>query len=148
MPFRRLAITALAASAFLPLSASAQDAQVVKGPFRGTMVCQKAPVAADILRVPFDLRIDDKNVQFARPLLNWTGTRVLGSELGTGTIEADGKIHISATWSMRGIEYRTDYSGNITPKGGTLMGTQSWQGGRGATGSRTCVAAVVPAPQG
>jgi hypothetical protein len=120
---------------------------MLKGPFRGTMVCEKAPVATDILRAPFDLRMDGKSVAYARPLFNWNGTRVVGSELGNGAIESDGTVRLTSAWSTAGIDYRTEYSGSLTPKGGTLMGTQSWHG-RGATGSRTCVVAVVPAPRG
>ena len=148
MRFRRLVLTALAASCFLPLTASAQDTQTIKGPYRGTLVCEKMPASPDILRVPFDLKVDDKNVQYARPIFNWNGQRVLGSELGNGTIDADGKVHLTSTWSIGGIAYRADYSGTLTAKGGALVGTQSWQGGRGNGSSRTCVAAVVPAPQG
>ena len=98
--------------------------------------------------MPFDVRVDDKTVQYARPLFNWNGTRVLGSELGAGAIEADGRVHLAAMWSMRGIDYRTEYDGTLTAKGGTLMGTQSWHGNRAGTGSRTCSIAIVPAPQG
>ncbi len=148
MPFHRLVITPLAACTLLPLMASAQDAQVTKGPFRGVMVCEKMPYSPDILRVPLDLRIDDKAVQYARPIFNWNGARVLGSELGNGTLEADGKIRLAATWAIRGVDYRAEYNGTLTATGGTLSGTQSWRGGRGANGSRSCNIAVVPAPQG
>jgi len=149
MPFHRLAITALAATAFLPLSASAQDAQAIKGPFRGMMVCEKMPTSPDILRVPFDLVVDNTNVRYARPIFNWNGRRVLGSELGNGTLDGDGKIRLVSGLRIGGVTYRTEYNGTLTAKGGTLTGTQSWQGGRGGKGSsRTCVAAVVPAPQG
>lgn len=148
MPFHRLAITALAATALLPLSASAQDAQAIKGPFRGVMVCEKMPDSPDILRVPFDLKIDDKTVQYARPIFNWNGARVLGSELGNGALDGAGKIRLAATWAIRGIDYRAEYDGTLTATGGTLIGTQSWRGGRAAGGSRTCSVAVVAAPQG
>ena len=81
----------------------------------------------------------------------WIGVvaaRVLGSELGTGTLDGDGKVRLAATWAFRGIEYRAEYNGTLGASGGTLSGTQYWRGGRGASGSRTCSIAVVPAPQG
>ena len=148
MRFHRLVLTALAASALLPLVASAQDTQAAKGAFRGVMVCEKMPASPDILRVPFDLRVDDKAVQYARPILDWNGGQVLGSEFGGGTLDGEGKIRLASTWSIRGLDYRAEYAGTLTAKGGTLIGTQSWQGGRGASGSRACSIAVVPAPQG
>jgi hypothetical protein len=36
-----------------------------------------------------------------------------------------------------------DYSGTLTPSGGTFMGTQTWHSARGLNGSRTCTAALV-----
>jgi hypothetical protein len=150
MHFHRLAITALTATSLLPVAASAQspNPQPVSGAFRGMLVCEKIPASPDILRVPFDLKVDGGNVQYARPIFNWNGQRVLGSELGNGTLGSDGKIHLAAAWSIRGVSYRTEYTGTLTATGGTLTGTQSWQGGRGSGSSRTCNAAVVPAPQG
>ncbi len=112
------------------------------------MVCEKMPDSPDILRVPFDLTIDDKSVQYARPIFNWNGAHVLGSELGTGLLGDDGKLHIAAAWVIRGVDYRAGYDGALTATGGTLTGTQSWRSGRRAGGSRTCSIAVVPAPQG
>jgi hypothetical protein len=41
-----------------------------------------------------------------------------------------------------------DYSGTLTPSGGTLTGTQTWTGPQNTTpASRACAAALVPAPQ-
>ena len=62
--------------------------------YGGMIVCEKAPGAADILRVPLDLVIRGDDVQFARPLFNLDGTQVLGSELGAGSADASGKTHI------------------------------------------------------
>jgi hypothetical protein len=148
MRYRRLVVTALAATSLLTLGASAQDTQAVKGPFRGTMVCEKMPASPDILRVPFDLKVDNSDVQYARPVFDWNGRRVLASELGNGTIDSGGKVHLAASWTIGGVDYRAEYDGTLTAKGGTRVGTQSWRGGRGDGSSRTCAIAVVPAPQG
>jgi hypothetical protein len=110
-------------------------------------VCEKAPLAADILRVPLDFTVKNGNVQFARPLFSLNGQRVLGSELGSGTVDQDGKIHVVSSYSLRGVTYQGDYSGMLTASAGTLIGTQSWVVPNGGSGSRTCVAAVVPAPR-
>jgi hypothetical protein len=111
--------------------------------YRGTFVCEKAPGSADILKVPADLAIRGDQVQFARPLFNLRGTRVLGSEMGAGSIDPSGTVHLTSTWSIRGITVRGDYRGTLTQSGGALTGTQSWRGLDGAGHSRTCQVALV-----
>ena len=49
-----------------------------------------------LLRTPLDLIDQRNNVQFARPSFNLNGTRVLGNELDTGTIDANGKLHLTS----------------------------------------------------
>src|SRR5262249_20803791 len=105
--------------------------------------CQKLGAGRGILRIPVDLVIRNGNVEFARPLLNWNGTRVIGNEMASGTIDPESKIHLTSTWYNGGIVFHADYSGSLTPSGGTLMGTQTWRSARGVTGSRTCTAALV-----
>ncbi len=143
------ALAALAATAFVSASAGAQSPAGLAGKYRGMYVCEKLPMTRDILRAPLDLVIRDSNVQFARPLFNLDGTRVLGSELGTGTIDGDGRLHLTSQWSYLGNTAQGDYSGTLTPTGGTLTGTQTWRGPDGAAPiSRTCTAALVPASTG
>ncbi|MBV8117393.1 MAG: hypothetical protein JOZ01_05420 [Candidatus Eremiobacteraeota bacterium] len=119
------------------------------GTYRGMYVCQKigaagggAAAGTNVLRAPLDLTIRDGNVLFARPLFNWNATRVVGSEIASGTVDRDGKLHATSAWE-NGVAFRGDYSGTLTPNGGTFMETQSWRGGRFRGGSRTCTAAVV-----
>ena len=135
------ATTALAA----PSSEPSSD-QAVRGPYRGTYVCQSLGAGRGILRVPIDLVIRNGNVEFARPLLNWNGTRIIGNEMASGTTDADSKIHLTSTWYNGGIIFHADYSGTLTPTGGTLTGTQTWHSPRGLNGSRTCTAALVQLP--
>jgi len=135
-------LAAMAAIGLSPIGARAQD---LAGVYRGMFVCEKVPGAVDILHVPVDMKLRGDNIQFARPLFNLQGTRVLGSELGDGKIEPAGKVHLTSEWQFRGIEVHGDYSGMLTPAGGTLTGTQSWQGPDGEARSRTCQVAVVPA---
>lgn len=152
-----LALTALTAAALTSASAGAQtpqpqtqqqqtQTQSLANAYRGMFVCEKVPGAADILHVPLDMAIRGDNVQFARPLFNLSGTRVLGSELGTGTIDPGGKLHLTSEWNVRGITVRGDYSGMLTATGGTLTGMQSWRSPQGDERSRTCQVALVPAP--
>jgi hypothetical protein len=123
---------------------SQSSAQSLANAYRGMLVCEKLPNAADILHVPFDLAVRGDQVQFARPLFNLDGTRVLGSELGAGSVDADGKVHVTSTWDVGGTTIKGDYSGMLTASSGTLSGTQSWRGPEGDARSRTCQVALVP----
>ena len=79
-----------------------------------------------IFRVPIDLVIRNGNVEFARPLLNWNATRVIGNEMASGTIDADGKVELTSTWYNSGAIFHAAYSGTLTPSGRTFIGTQTW----------------------
>jgi hypothetical protein len=136
---------AFASSLFAALGTFAPrvSAQSLEGPFRGMYVCQKLQASPDILRAPIDLVVHGGNVEFARPLFNWDGTRVVGTEMASGTIDPDGKLHLRSNWVNRDVNFEADYSGTLTPTGGTFSGTQTWHSANGITGSRTCTAAVV-----
>lgn len=150
---------AISLGAMLPDTgpASAQDfspqsqkqSQTFATAYRGMIVCEKRQAAADILRVPIDLAIHDNQVFYARPLFDPNGMRVLGSEIGTGSVDSTGKLHLTATWNFRGLVTQADYSGSLTPSGGTLTGTQSWRGpgDNSGSGSRACHIALVAASE-
>jgi hypothetical protein len=109
-------------------------------------VCEKLPTTRDILLAPIDLVIKGDNVQFARPLFNLNGTRVVGTEMATGTINSEGQLHLTSEWTFLGNTANGDYSGNLTKTGGTMMGKQTWTGSGGAAPVvRTCTVALVPA---
>ena len=101
-------------------------AQSLDGAYRGTLVCEKVKGLPGILRVPLDMSVHAGNVQFARPTFNLKGTRVTGSELGSGTVETDGKLHLASAWVFGNIGFEGDYAGTLTGSGGTLSGKQSW----------------------
>src|SRR5262249_33874371 len=114
------------------------------GPYRGMDVCQtKEGAGPGILRVPVDLVIRDGAVEIDPPLVNWNGTRLIGNEMAYGTTDPEGKIHLTSTWYNGGILFHAEYSGTLTPSGGTFTGTQTWHSPRGLNGSRTCTAALV-----
>jgi hypothetical protein len=122
-------------------------AQSFDGTFRGTLICEKVPAATDMLSAPLDMNIRGGSVLLARPLFNLNGTRVIGSELGTGTIDPQGKLHLTSNWYRFGVTFDADYSGTLTKTSGTFSGTQSWRDGRNNRGKRNCVAAFLLAPQ-
>jgi hypothetical protein len=144
MHSRIFILSALAVGSALSTSA---EAQTLDGAYRGTIVCEKIKATPDMLRAPLDLAVRGGNVAFARPTFNLDGTRVTGSELGTGTVDNDGKIHLTSAWFRAGVSLQADYSGTLTAAGGTLSGKQSWRGPQDNTGSRNCTAALVPAPK-
>lgn len=126
-----------------PALAAPTGEQAVRGPYRGAYVCQTKVGVPGIFRIPIDLVIRNGNVEFSRPLLNWNATRVIGNEMASGTIDADGKVHLTSTWYNGGAVFHAEYRGTLTPSGGTFMGTQTWHSARGLNGSRTCTAAFV-----
>ena len=144
MHFRTLTLTLVVVMLqFVPVA----RAQSFDGAFRGTLVCEKVPATADMLTAPLDISIRGSSVQFARPLFNLNGTRVIGSELGTGTIDAEGKLHLTSTWYRFGVSVETDYNGSVTKTGGTFSGIQTWRDGRNNNGKRNCTAAFLLAPK-
>jgi len=145
MHFRTLTLTAVVV--VMLQSISVARAQSFDGTFRGSLVCEKMPATADMLSAPLDMNIRGSNVQFARPLFNLDGTRVIGSELGTGTIDPQGNLHLKSNWYRFGVTFDADYSGALTKTGGTFSGTQSWRDGKNNSGKRACTAALVLAPQ-
>jgi hypothetical protein len=141
-------IFALVALAAWPLASVAANAQALEGKFRGEYVCEKLPTTRDILHVPIDLQVQGNAVRFARPLFNLGGTRVVGNELGAGTIDGDGRVHLTSEWTFLGNAAQGDYRGTLTSTGGTLTGTQTWSGPQGtAPLTRICTVALVRAPK-
>jgi hypothetical protein len=141
------------ATAFLLMTAGATAfaapvyADSLDGAYRGSYVCEKTQATQGILRVPIDVLVTSKDVRFGRPLFNLRGTRVTGTELASGTVDDAGKLHLASDYVVLGFAVHGDYEGTIGAHGGTFTGTQSWQWPDGRRGSRTCVAALVPAPK-
>jgi hypothetical protein len=120
--------------------------QAVEGKFRGMYVCERLPTTRDTLRAPLDLEVKGESAHFARPLYNLDGSRVVGNELAGSKIDANGRLHLTSRWSYLGNTSNAEYSGTLTPTGGTLLGTQTWTGpGGGEPVRRTRTVAVVPA---
>jgi hypothetical protein len=111
------------------------------GAYRGMIVCDKLKQAADILRAPFDMIVTGKNAIFARPVFNLRGTLVVGTELGTGSIDEHGALTLKSDWSLGKGSYRGAYSGAINGKTGTLAGTQAWKSPENGEETRSCTVA-------
>jgi hypothetical protein len=142
----RLATLMLSLTVAMPAITGPVRAQSLDGPYRGTYVCEKMRASPDILRAPIDLVVSGTSIRFGRPLFNWDGSRVVGTEMASGTIDGDGKVNLTSEWFFRGFTTQGAYTGTLTASGGTLTGTQSWHGPDSDNGSRACTAAFVAAP--
>lgn len=143
MSRKTVGIVVLAVAAIVSLPALAA-AETFEGAYRGTIVCEKLSTSPFMLRAPFDITITGKTVVAARPIFNRQGTRVVGSEIATGTVGDDGKIQLVSNWKGGRTSYQGNYGGTLDTKGGTLTGTQAWTMPEGQQ-SRACTAAVIQA---
>jgi hypothetical protein len=131
-----------------PTSAPAQSEQALPSPqsldgnYQGMLVCEQMPYAKGPLRAPLDINVSSGNAKFARPIFTLDGSRVTGSEIGNGSLDVGGKLHLVSSWITNGTTGQANYDGVVTPKGGTLIGIQTWTLG-GETHARQCFAAVV-----
>src|SRR5215470_18844771 len=127
-----------------PSEPARPQAQSLEGNYQGTLVCGQMPYAPGPLRAPLDINISGTSAKFARPIFTLDGNRVIGSEVGGGTLDGEGKVHLVSSWVAGNAMAQAAYDGTLTVKGGTLTGTQSWVLG-GEPHTRQCFAAVVKA---
>ena len=114
-------------AAAIPILSSPAGAEALDGAYRGMIVCNKLKQSPDILRAPFDMIVSGKTAIFARPVFNRLGTLVVGTELGTGTIDDSGALTLKSSWSLGKGSYQGSYSGSLAGTTGTLAGTQAWK---------------------
>jgi hypothetical protein len=122
--------------------------QTVEGGYRGSMVCEHLPGTLGILRAPLDIIVSGTTVVAARPIFNRDGSRVVGSEIATGTVNSDGTLHLSSSWAAGGGSFNGTYSGTLNATGGTLTGTEAWVRSPefGGNATRTCYGAYIRSP--
>jgi hypothetical protein len=137
----RLTIAALTFTAGVCGSGFAA-ADPLDGAYRGMIVCEKLQTSPFMLRAPFDIVITGKTAVAARPIFNLRGTRVVGSEIATGTVGEDGAVKLTSTWKSGGSSYQGSYGGTLNGKSGTLTGTQAWTMPQGQQ-TRACTVALV-----
>jgi hypothetical protein len=142
----------LAAMGFLllisaPGAAVAQQPSI-EGAYRGSIVCELLAGSAGILRAPLDIVVSGTNVVAARPVFNRDGTRVVGSEIATGTVNADGTLHLTSSWTAAAASFKGTYNGTLNATGGTVTGNQAWirSPAYGGNVSRACYGAFVRSP--
>ncbi len=143
----------LAAAGFLiliaaPAAGVAQQA-ATEGPYRGSIVCEQLSGTAGILRGPLDIVVAGTTVIAARPVFNRNGSRVVGSEIATGTVNPDGTLHLTSSWTSAAASFKGSYNGTLGATGGTITGSQEWKRSASNSGntSRPCYGAFVRAPK-
>jgi hypothetical protein len=131
-----------------PGAGFAQQQQSVEGAYRGSMVCERLAGTSGILRAPLDIVVSGTTVIAARPIFNRNGTRVVASEIATGTVNADGTLHLASSWPAALASFKGTYDGTLKASGGTITGTEAWTRlpANGGNVSRTCYGAYVRAP--
>lgn len=124
--------------------------QSIEGAYRGNIICEHLPGTAGILRAPLDMVVSGTTVVAARPIFNRDGTRVVGSEIATGTANSDGTLRLTSSWAAAGASFKGTYNGTLNATGGTITGTEEWarSPANGGSASRTCYGAYVRGPMG
>ena len=126
------------------MSVGQASADTLDGAYRGTIVCEKMKNSQFMLQAPFDVTVSGKSVIAARPIFNLKGTRVVASEIATGTLADDGTVRLVSNWKGAGSSFQGNYGGALTDKGAALTGTQAWTTADGAQ-TRACTVAIIQA---
>ena len=137
----RAAAAGFAVALFSPAFVHAQT-PALDGHYQGMFVCEKLPVTPMVLRAPLDIIVTGADVRFARPMFNPEGNRVLGTEMASGTLGADGKVLFTSKGTTVNATFQGSYGGTLSPSGGTLTGTQVFTTPNGSR-TRNCHAAFV-----
>jgi hypothetical protein len=100
------------------------------GKWSGDITCARLSFTTGTVKVPMSMTVSDNKATYNREVLNHDGSRVVGTEEGSGTVAPDGAISIAATWksATEGARYNytASYSGKLTGGQGKLSGTQVW----------------------
>ena len=125
--------------AALPLvGASPASAQSFDGRWSGTISCAKLSFTPAMLNTPIAVTVRGGRAQFSRTVLSPDGRLKVGTETGSGSVDASGATSLSGGWRGRADSYQSSYSGRLSAAGGTLSGTQLWQTGDGQRHNRDC----------
>lgn len=94
--------------------------------FDVAMSCDKLPWTVGPLHQLASVRVQGGQVEFTRIIRDPKGSgQVIGTEIGKGTYDRNGRMVIDSTWGGRN-NYTVRYEGTVTAKGGTMRGDQKW----------------------
>lgn len=117
-------------------------AQSLDGTWKGQITCAKLSFTKGTQKVPITMTVAGEKASYERQVYNRDNSQVVGTEEGSGTIEKNGEIKLSATW--KGIKenphwtYTGAYSGSIKGRSANLSGTQVWKSVDGKSEDRKC----------
>src|SRR5262249_42612488 len=131
----------IAGIAVLCVTAAGASAQSPNGKWSGEIRCDKLSFTKGTMKTAFNVTVADGKVTYSRAVYNATGSRVVGTEEGSATVEADGTIKLSAVWKSADANphytYTATHNGTLRGAGGALKGTQIWSFD-GKTENRAC----------
>ena len=141
----RILFLAAAAASCLVLQTPRTLAQSFDGKWTGTISCAKLSFTKGALKVAMDMTVSGTSATYAREVLNADGSRIVGTEEGTGKVATDGKLDLTATWKSADerprYTYTASYSGTLSGRSGAIRGTQVWSFD-GKTENRSCSIAL------
>jgi hypothetical protein len=123
--------------AFGPSLRFVANAQVLNGAYKGTFDCAKLPWTKGPQHVAIEVDVADGKASYSRSVYNSDNSAVVGTETGTGSVDADGAIRLTGGWHGKRDGYEGIYTGKLTAAGGSLRGTQNWNY-EGKNYSREC----------
>jgi hypothetical protein len=112
-------VLVLSVASALPASAQGND-----GTWKGQITCAKLSFTKGTQKVPMTMTVAGDKATYERQVWNPDKTAVVGTEAGSGTVDASGAIKLSATW--KGVKenprwtYTASYSGAIKGKSANL----------------------------
>jgi hypothetical protein len=134
-----MSVCLAAAASGLTLAMPAQ-AQVRDAEYRGTLVCEKLPFAADPSRLAIAVKLTGNEGPYERPVYMPGRGKLAGTE--TGTVKVDGgKISLVGGWKGDKNSYEANYSGSFVRRSAKLAGTQKWTHD-GQSFTRNCSGAI------
>jgi hypothetical protein len=143
-----LGSTAVAGSLFVfgALPSKPALSQSLEGAYTGSLECKQMPASTGILRTPLAIIVRNGRVVASAPIFDIDGTHEISSAVATGTVDADGVLHLAYSVFTRDADFHGDYTGTLHAAGGTLIGTQVWTRGNAGGGvTRTCAGTIFEA---
>jgi hypothetical protein len=111
-------------------AATGVAAETLDGTWQGEMSCAKLSFTKGSQNVPVEVVVSGRSVSFARKVWNQDNSSVVGTEEGSGEVDAKGEIKIASVWKSTGANPRftftASYAGRLQRSGGSLTGTQVW----------------------
>ena len=112
--------------------------QSFDGAHKGSLECEQTPAGIGSLRTPLAIIVHNGTIVASAPIFDIDGRQEISAAVATGTVDADGVLHLAHTVSTRDATFHGDYTGTLNATGGTLTGTQVWTRAAGGGATRTC----------